>query len=182
SFAAMRQAILTLVTLLLIAQTVLAQLLENGDYRIYYGNYQVPKTHRYFTAKYDLGGGSVQTYPKNSTSNNQIWRLRNKSKGQVTLESKGNRGKYLGLRRSGANPGAYLGVVPNPVRFNIARKAGGPFTSYELAYPKKVNGETLVVSIDNGEGKEEPYYVNFEVQGAEGTFGSFKMARVSGSQ
>ncbi|KAK3817467.1 MAG: hypothetical protein J3Q66DRAFT_339985 [Benniella sp.] len=176
----MRQAILTLVTLLLIVQTVLAVVLENGDYRIYYGNYQVPKTHRYFTAKPDARDGSVQTYPKED-SKYQIWRLRNKSKDQVTLESKGARGKYLGLRRSGANPGAYLGVVKNPVRFNIARKAGGPFTSYELAYPKKVNGETLVVSIDNDEGKEEPYYVNFEVQGAEGTFGSFKMARVSDS-
>ncbi|KAK3817470.1 MAG: hypothetical protein J3Q66DRAFT_339998 [Benniella sp.] len=173
----MRQAILTLVTLLLIAQTVLAQLLENGDYRIYYGIRQVPSTSRYFTAKYDLGGGSVLTYPRNSTSNDQIWRLRNKSKGQVTLESKGNLGNYLGLRRSGANPGAYLGVVTIPVRFNIAKKGGGSSTTYELAYPKKVNGETLVVSIDNGEGKEEPYYVNFAIQGTVGIRGSFRMAK-----
>ncbi|KAK3817463.1 MAG: hypothetical protein J3Q66DRAFT_185436 [Benniella sp.] len=177
----MRQAILTLVTLLLIAQTVLAQLLKNGDYRIYYGNYQAPITHRFFTAKPNARDGSVQTYPREN-SKYQIWRLRNKSKGQVTLESKGACGKYLGLRRSGANPGAYLGVVKNPVRFNIARKFGGPFTAYELAYPKKVNGKTLVVSLDTGEGKEEPYYVNFAIQGTEGVFGAFKMARVSDSK
>lgn len=38
----MRQTILALVALLAIVQVVLAQqVLENGNYRIYYGNYQV---------------------------------------------------------------------------------------------------------------------------------------------
>ena len=174
----MHQTILTLVILLLIAQTALGYVLKNGDYRIYYGYYQVPKTHRFFTAVPNKRDGSVQTYP-NKDSNYQIWRLRNKSHGQVTLESKGARGKYLGPRRSGAHPGAYLGVVPTPTRFHIAKKHGGPFTAYELAYPKKVDGETLVVSLDDGEGKEEPYFVNFAIQGTEGVFGSFKMSRVS---
>ncbi|KAK3817465.1 MAG: hypothetical protein J3Q66DRAFT_339970, partial [Benniella sp.] len=175
--AAMRQAILTLVTLLLIAQTVLAQLLENGDYRIYYGNFRLPSTSRYFTAKYDLGGGSVLTYPKNITSNDQIWRLSNVNQGQVTLESKGNLGNYLGLRRSGANPGAYLGVVPTPVSFNISRQGGGSSTTYELAYPEKVNGETLIVSIDDGAGKVEPFYVNLVVRGTVVNYDSFRMAK-----
>ncbi|KAF9353397.1 hypothetical protein BGX34_011589 [Mortierella sp. NVP85] len=173
----MHQTILTLVILLLIIQTALAVVLKNGDYRIYYGNYQAPITHRFFTAKPNKRDGSVQTYPKED-SDFQIWRLRNKRGGKVTLESKGARGKYLGLRRSGAHPGAYLGVVRTPVKFRIARKFGGPFTAYELAYPKKVDGETLVVSLDDGDGKEEPYYVNFAIQGTEGVFGAFKMSRV----
>jgi len=178
----MRQAIITLVTLLLIAQTVLAQLLEDGDYRIYYGNFRVPRSNRYFTAHYDLGGGRVQTYPEDNSSDNQIWRLSNESQGQVTLESKSNLGKYLGLRRSGANRHAYLGVVTIPVSFNITKQGGGSSTTYELAYPKKVNGVTLVVSIDNSNGKKEPYYVNFDVQGTEGIYDSFRMAKVPDSQ
>ncbi|KAK3817474.1 MAG: hypothetical protein J3Q66DRAFT_369317 [Benniella sp.] len=174
----MHQVILTLVILLLIAQTVLAVVLEDGDYRIYYGNYQVPKTHRFFTAVPNKRDGSVQTLPREDFDF-QIWRLRNKSGGKITLESKGARGKYLGLRRSGAKPGNYLGVVPTPIRFRITRKHGGPFKAYELAYPKKVDGKTLVVSLDDGEGKEEPYFANFAIQGTEGVFGSFKMRKVS---
>ncbi|KAK3817473.1 MAG: hypothetical protein J3Q66DRAFT_388051 [Benniella sp.] len=174
----MHQAILTLVILLLIAQTVLAQLLKDGDYRIYYGNYQAPITHRFFTAKPNKGDGYVKTYPRED-SDYQIWRLRNKSNGKVTLESKGARGKYLGLRHSGAHPGNYLGVVHKPVRFRITRKFGGPFTAYEFAYPKKVDGETLVVSHDDSDGKEEPYFVNFAIQGTQGVLGAYKMSRVS---
>ncbi|KAF9347526.1 hypothetical protein BGX34_003077 [Mortierella sp. NVP85] len=173
----MHQTILTLVIFLLIIQTALAVVLEDGDYRIYYGTFHFPKNNRYFTAVPNKRDGSVQTLPKEDFDF-QIWRLRNKSGGKVTLESKGARGKYLGLRRSGAHPGAYLGVVPTPIKFRIARKHGGPFKAYELAYPKKVDGETLVVSIDDGEGKEEPYFVNFAIQGTEGVFGSFKMSRV----
>ncbi|KAK3817479.1 MAG: hypothetical protein J3Q66DRAFT_369322 [Benniella sp.] len=172
----MHQAILTLVILLLIAQTVLAQLLKNGDYRIYYGNYQAPITHRFFTAKPNSRDGNVQLYPRED-SDYQIWRLRNKRHGRVTLESKGAPGKYLGLGRSDARPGSYLGVVHKPVRFRITRKFGGPFTAYELAYPKKVDGETLVVDYDDGEGREEPYFVSFAVQGT--ALGAFKMRRVS---
>ena len=37
----MRQTIFTLAVFLAIVQAVLAQLHDNGDYRIYYGNYQV---------------------------------------------------------------------------------------------------------------------------------------------
>jgi len=172
----MHQTILTLVILLLIAQTTLAYVLRNGDYRIYYGNYQAPITHRFFTAKPNSRDGNVQMYPRED-SNYQIWRLRNKGNGKVTLESKGARGKYLGLGRSDARPGSYLGVVHKPVKFRITRKFGGPFTAYELAYPKKVDGDTLVVSLDNGEGREEPYFVNFAIQGT--VLGAFKMSRVS---
>ncbi|KAF9353398.1 hypothetical protein BGX34_011590 [Mortierella sp. NVP85] len=173
----MHQAILTLVILLLIIQTVLAVVLKNGDYRIYYGNYQAPITHRFFTAEPNKRDGGVRTYPRED-SDFQIWRLRNKRGGKVTLESKGARGKYLGLRRSGPLPGATLGVNNTPVEFRIAKKHGGPFTAYELAYPQKVDGKTLVVSLDTSEDREEPYYVNFAIRGTEGVFGAFKMSRV----
>ncbi|KAK3817471.1 MAG: hypothetical protein J3Q66DRAFT_340005 [Benniella sp.] len=168
--------IFALVTLLAIVQATFAQIFADGDYRIFYGKATVPRTHRFFTAKPDAREGSVQIYPREE-SKSQVWRLRNKKNGQITLESKAARGKYLGLRRSGANPGAYLGVVPTPVKFVITEIPAGQFTRYELAYPKKVNGKTLVVSMDSKD-KEEPYYVNLQVQGTEGIMDGWKFARV----
>jgi hypothetical protein len=173
----MRQAILTLVTLLVVAHTVLAQIFADGDYRIYYGKATVPQTHRFITAEpADLHEGSVRTFPRQN-SDLQVWTLKNNAYGQVTLESKGAPGKYLGLRRAGANPGAYLGVVPTAVSYNITKKAGGSLTSYELAYPVPVRSQILIVSIDD-KNKSEPYYVNFGVQGTEGTLGGWKFAGV----
>ncbi|KAF9290613.1 hypothetical protein BGZ74_000489 [Mortierella antarctica] len=174
----MRQTILALVALLAIVQVVLAQqVLENGNYRIYYGNYQVPKTHRFVTAEPDARTGRVRTFPRNDKKKLQVWRLKNHKNGQVTLESKGARGKYLSPGRSGALPGAYMGVTTTAQKWKITEMHGGPFTSYELAYPKLVSNKTLVVSMDSKD-KEEPYYVNFANQGVEGTRQAWKFARV----
>ncbi|KAF9421653.1 hypothetical protein BGZ94_008776 [Podila epigama] len=169
----------TVVTLavLAIVQVVLAQVLQNGDYRIYYGNYQVPKTFRFITAEPNASTGSARTFPKDGESLLQIWRLKNHKNGQVTLESKGARGKYLAPGRSGALPGAYLGVTNTAQKWNFAKQAGGPFTRYELAYPKPVFNKTLVVSTDAAD-KEEPYYVNFGEQGAHETLQAWKFAQV----
>ncbi|KAF9356179.1 hypothetical protein BGX34_010069 [Mortierella sp. NVP85] len=172
----MRQAILTLVTLLVVAHTALAQIFADGDYRIYYGKATVPQTHRFITAEPDSHEGSVRTFPRQN-SNLQVWTLKNNAYGQVTLESKGASGKYLGLRRAGANPGAYLGVVPSSVNYTITKKAGGSLTSYELAYPFPVRNQILIVSIDD-KNKSEPYYVNFGVQGTEGILGGWKFTSV----
>ncbi|KAF9308900.1 hypothetical protein BG003_010442 [Podila horticola] len=173
----MRQTILALIALLAIVQAVLAQLHANGDYRIYYGNYQVPKTHRYITAEPDARTGSARTFPRNDASLFQVWRLTNHKNGQVTLESKGAPGKYLSPGRSGALAGANLGVTTTAQKWNIAKKAGGPFTSYELAYPKPVFNKTLVVSLTDKD-NEEPYYVSFANQGVEDTLQAWKFAGV----
>ncbi|KAK3817460.1 MAG: hypothetical protein J3Q66DRAFT_339947 [Benniella sp.] len=168
--------IFALVTLLAIVQATFAQIFADGDYRIWNGKVTVPQTHRFFTAKPNKGEGSVEFRPRQE-SKSQVWRLRNKKNGQITLESKAAPGKYLGLRRSGANPGAYLGVVPTPVKFVITKIPAGQFTSNQLAYPKKVKGKTLIVSVDDKDDKK-PYYVNLEVKGTEGIIGGWKFARV----
>ncbi|KAG0196071.1 hypothetical protein BGX28_000171, partial [Mortierella sp. GBA30] len=111
-------------------------LLANGNYRIYYGNYQVPSKHRFWQAAPDARDGNIRIYTRNE-SPLQVWKLTNQADGQVTLESNGARGKYLSLGRSGANLSAYVGVTTTVQPFNITRVAGGPFTSYELAYPKR---------------------------------------------
>ncbi|KAG0011009.1 hypothetical protein BGZ82_003202, partial [Podila clonocystis] len=136
-----------------------------------------PQTHRFLTAEPDARTGSARTFPRDNASKLQVWRLRNRKNGQVTLECKGAHGKYLSPGRSGALPGAYMGVTTTAQKWNITKKAGGPFTSYELAYPRPVFNKTLVVSTDS-KNKEEPYYVNFANQGVEGTRQSWKFARV----
>ncbi|KAG0026465.1 hypothetical protein BGZ81_006331 [Podila clonocystis] len=173
----MRQTILSLFALLAVVQVVLAQLLANGHYRIYYGNYQAPQTHRFITAEPDARQGHVRTFPRDNKSKFQIWRLRNHKNGQITLESKGAHGKYLSEGRSGALPGANLGIFTTAQKWNITKKAGGPFTSYELAYPRRVFDKVLVVSI-NSKYSEEPYDVKLANQGKEGTLQSWKFARV----
>ncbi|CAO3653195.1 unnamed protein product [Cunninghamella echinulata] len=173
----MHHLVLTLVVVFLtIYQVVLAQVLANGNYKIYHGNYQVPSTHRLFTAEPDARLGRVRLFPRNDTSEFQVWELKNYKNGQVTLESVGASGKYLSPGRSGALPGAYVGVTPKPQRFKISKKAGGPFTSYQLTYPQSVQNKTLVVSYNsNG---EEPHYVNFETLDVEGSLQAWKFARV----
>ncbi|KAF9217538.1 hypothetical protein BGZ59_003260 [Podila verticillata] len=173
----MRQTILALAALLAIVQAVLAQLLADGNYRIYYGNYQALTTQRYITAEPDASSGRARVFRKDDASLFQVWHLKNYENGQITLESKGARGKYLSPGRSGALPGAYLGVTTNAQKWNITKKAGGPFTSYELAYPKSVSNKKLVVSTDSQD-KEEPYYVNFATQGVEGTLQAWKFSFV----
>ncbi|KAG0041405.1 hypothetical protein BGZ83_001857 [Gryganskiella cystojenkinii] len=173
----MHQSIIALVVFLSLVQAVIAELLADGDYRIYYGNYQAPQTHRYITAEPDASGGKARTFRKDDASLFQVWTLKNYGNGQVTLQSKGARDKYLAPGLLGARPGTDLGVTTTAQKWNIARKAGGPFTSYELAYPKLVSDKTLVVSIDD-EDTEEPYYVNFATQGVEGTLQAWKFGSV----
>lgn len=95
----------------------------------------------------------------------------------VTIESKGARCKYLSPGRSGALPGAYVGVTTTKQRFKVTRVAGGPFTSYELAYPRKVFNKTLIVSYDYKD-KEEPYYLNFVSRRTEDHGWGWKFSRV----
>ncbi|KAG0028160.1 hypothetical protein BGZ82_008569 [Podila clonocystis] len=173
----MRQTILALFALLAVVQAVLAQLLANGDYRIYYGNYQVPQTHRYITTEPDASTGTARTFPRDNASKLQVWSLRNYKNGQVTLESKAAHGKYLSPGRSGAHPGAYMGVTTTAQKWSITKKAGGIFTGYELAYPNPVFNKILIVSTDSKD-KEEPYYVNFANEGVEGTLQAWTFARV----
>ena len=174
----MRLVILALVTLLALVQAVLAEIyLPSGEYRFYYGNYQAPRTHRLATAEPNARAGRVRTLPLNRRSRFQIWKVKHHGNNVVTIECKGCRGKYLSPGRSGALPGAYVGVTTTKQRFKVTRILGGPFTSYELAYPRKVFGKTLVVSYDY-KGKEEPYYLNFVNRGTRGQLGGWKFSRV----
>ncbi|KAF9326479.1 hypothetical protein BGZ91_001916 [Linnemannia elongata] len=174
----MRLVILALITLLAFVQAVLAKIyLPSGEYRFYYGNFQVPRTHRFATAEPDDRTGKVRTFPLDINSKFQIWKVKHHGNNVVTIESKGCRGKYLSPGRSGALPGAYIGVTTTKQRFKVTRVAGGPFTSYELAYPRKVFHKTLVVSYDY-KNKEEPYYLNFVNRGTEGQLDGWKFSRV----
>ncbi|KAG9060762.1 hypothetical protein KI688_008913 [Linnemannia hyalina] len=175
----MHLAILALVTLLALVQAVLSAeiYLPSGEYRFYYGHFQAPQTHRFATAEPDARTGSVRTFPLNKDSKFQIWKVKHCGNNVVTIESKGARGKYLSPGRSGALPGAYVGVTTTKQRFKVTRVAGGPFTSYELAYPKKVFNRTLVVGYDYT-GKEEPYYLNFVHRRTEDHLWGWKFSRV----
>ncbi|KAK3817478.1 MAG: hypothetical protein J3Q66DRAFT_400814 [Benniella sp.] len=173
----MHQAILTIAILLLIAQTVLAQLLENGDYRIFIGSATDTENNHYFTAYPSVGNGYVLTYHIEDFDL-QIWRLRNRGNDLVTLECKGVPGKYLGLRRSDVRPGAYVGLVKQPVRYRMTKTNGGG-NRYELAYPRKVDNNTLVVTLDIAKSGELPYFAVFNIQNSEGVYGAFKFSRVS---
>ncbi|CAO3568805.1 unnamed protein product [Mortierella alpina] len=144
----MRHAVTLLLAILAIIHAVMAAapLLPDGEYRIYNGNSHYPPSNRYFTGKPDKRSGSVSLEP-NSTSQLQVWRLRNYSSGRVSLELVGAKERrYLSEGRSGAHPGAYVGVTEEQQKWNIAKVAGGSFTRYTLSYPKKVYKKTLVVS------------------------------------
>ncbi|KAF9421495.1 hypothetical protein BGZ76_003967 [Entomortierella beljakovae] len=142
----MRQAIVFLIAVLAIINAVLAgpPLLPNGIYRIYTGNSHVPDSNRYFTGKADASTGSVVLLPNSKAQTDQRWRLRNHGK-RVSLEFVGKRHTYLSLTRSGANPGAYVGVTTTRLKFGITKFAGGQFTRYVLSYPELVNNKTLVL-------------------------------------
>ncbi|KAF9558868.1 hypothetical protein EC968_006850 [Mortierella alpina] len=162
----MRQAIFLLVAILAIVHTVTAAepLLPNGWYRIYKGTFHYPPANRYFTGKPDARAGSVSLLP-NSSSPMQIWRLRNHSNGQVSLELRGKKKYYLSEGRSGALPGAHIGVTETRQRWNITKVAGGSFTRYTLTFPREVFGKKLVVSTSTG--SLDPQRVAFQNEDTE---------------
>lgn len=127
-------------------------LFPDGKYKLFTGNQHNPKDNRYFTAHIDARAGSVRLEkvrkPPTSTDKgiSQVWKLHNVGKGQVTLESLAKKGRYLSQGRSGANPGAYLGVTSTKQKWNINRVYGGAFTKYVLSYPRLHNNKTLVIA------------------------------------
>ncbi|KAF9953191.1 hypothetical protein BGZ72_005616 [Mortierella alpina] len=159
----MRQAIILLIAILAIIHAVMAAepLLPSGKYHIYSGSSHQPSSRRYFTGKPDARAGSVTLEPV-SKSKKQVWRLRNHSSGRVSLELlelKGEK-KYLSEGRSGALPGAHVGVTEKQQKWNIVRVAGGPFTRYTLSHPRQVFNKTLVVSTSTG--SLDPKRVSFQ--------------------
>ncbi|KAF9949204.1 hypothetical protein BGZ70_001879 [Mortierella alpina] len=148
----MRHAATLLLAIIAIIHAVLAAapLLPNGNYRIYNGNSHHPPSNRYFTGKPDARAGSVSLEP-NSTSPMQVWKLRNHSSGRVSLQLVGSKERrYLSEGRSGALPGAHVGVTEKQQKWNIVKVAGGSFTRYTLSFPRKVFNKTLVVSTSTG--------------------------------
>ncbi|KAG9322430.1 hypothetical protein KVV02_004784 [Mortierella alpina] len=169
----MRHAIIVLIAILAIIHAVMAAapLLANGYYRIYTGNSHHPPSNRYFTGKTDASVGSVSLEP-NSTS--QVWRLRNHSNGQVSLELRGKEKYYLSAGRS-ALPGANVGVTRTQQRWNIEKFAGGSFTRYTLKYPTQVFNKTLVVSTSTG--SVDPKRVAFQNEETPDVTKAWKFAR-----
>ncbi|KAF9976861.1 hypothetical protein BGZ75_000146 [Mortierella antarctica] len=172
----MRHAIIVLIAILAIIHAVMAAapLLANGYYRIYTGNSHHPPSNRYFTGKTDASLGSVSLEP-NSTSPMQVWRLRNHSNGQVSLELRGEEKYYLSEGRSGALPGANVGVTRKQQRWNIEKFAGGSFTRYTLKYPRQVFNKTLVVSTSTG--SVDPKRVAFQNEDNPDVTKAWKFAR-----
>ncbi|KAG0249920.1 hypothetical protein BG011_008802 [Mortierella polycephala] len=156
----MRQAAIYLVTILTIINVAMAAvpLIPNGYYRIFTGNIHNPSSNRYFTAKLDARAGSVSLLPE-SSSPLQVWRLRNHANGQVSLELRAKKKYYLSEGRSGALSGAYVGVTKSQQKWNITKFAGGPFTKYILAHPRRVFNKTLLVS--ESPDSVDPKYVAF---------------------
>ncbi|ORZ17508.1 hypothetical protein BCR41DRAFT_352613 [Lobosporangium transversale] len=178
----MHQVAVLLIAILAIISVAIAEpLLPNGYYRIFKGNQHVPSRNRYFTAYPDARTGSVRIEPKDEAKL-QVWQLRNHSKGQVSLQiydKNADKRKYLSEGRSGALPGASLGVTEKPQRWFITRIAGGPFTRHVLAHPRKVNNQTLVVSESNSNEEEGKInWVSFRYEGQEGYIKGWKFARV----
>ncbi|KAF9280352.1 hypothetical protein BGZ68_007295 [Mortierella alpina] len=171
----MRHAVILLIAILAIIHAVLAKpLLPNGYYRIYSGNSHHPPSNRYFTGKPDNRAGSVTLEP-NSTSSLQVWRLRNHSSGYVSLELRGGNKKYLSEGRSGALPGAHVGVTEKQQKWKIAKVAGGSFTRYTLTFPRKVFNKTLVVSTSTG--SLDPKRVSFQNEDKPEVTKAWKFAR-----
>ncbi|KAK3805075.1 MAG: hypothetical protein J3R72DRAFT_124444 [Linnemannia gamsii] len=174
--SSMRQAAVFFITILVIVNMAMAvtPVRPNGIYRLYIGNFVAPQTHRFVTAEPDARQGRVRIR-RHSESKYQEWRLRNVGNGQVTLESRGAKRKYLSAGRSGALPGAHLGVTPTKQKWFISQEAGGPFTSYKLTYPCPVFNKTLVVSYSSNSG--EPWYVVFANENPK-VLQAFKFSRV----
>ncbi len=171
----MRHAAVLLIVVLATIHAVMAaaRLLPNGLYRIYNGNSHHPPSNRYFTGKTDASSGSVILQPT-STSSSQIWRLRNHSNGQVSLELLGKKKHYLSEGKSGINPGAHMGVTKRQRRWDIVKVAGGSFTRYTLSYTKEDN-KTLVVSTSTG--SLEPKRVAFQYEDNPDVTKAWKFAR-----
>ncbi|KAF9897770.1 hypothetical protein BX616_005008 [Lobosporangium transversale] len=179
----MHQVTVLLIAILAIISVAIAEpLLPNGYYRIFKGIQHVPSQNRYFTAYPNARAGSVRTEPKDEAKL-QVWRLRNHSKGQVSLQiydKNADKRKYLSEGRSGALPGASLGVTEKAQRWFITKIAGGPFTRYILTHPRKFRNQTLIVSesYPYGEDDDKINWVAFRYQGQSNHTQAWKFARV----
>ncbi|KAG0249215.1 hypothetical protein DFQ27_000278 [Actinomortierella ambigua] len=139
-----------------------------------------PFTYRYITARPDKRDGVVVLAgPSNKTD--QLWKVKGHSNGQITIESKAAKGKknrYLSTGRSGNNNHALVRLGPSQ-RFTVTMKAGGPFTSFEMAHPKKTStGHITVVSVSNSTDPNGNEYIAYINQNTEGHIQSFKFAMV----
>ncbi|KAF9974946.1 hypothetical protein BGZ73_001569 [Actinomortierella ambigua] len=178
----MHKAVLFLFVVLALVQTVLSagndHGLTNGIYHIYHGNYQVPKTHRFFTAKPDKRDGVVVLAKsiKDKKDKSQQWKVKVHKNGRITVESAAAKGKFISTGREGNNNGAFVRLGSSQ-QFIVTKKAGGPFTSFELAHPKRTSAGNITVVSRSGSndpnGNEYVAYINQE----EG--GSFKFAKLS---
>ncbi|KAF9152491.1 hypothetical protein DFQ26_000878 [Actinomortierella ambigua] len=178
----MHKAILSLLVLFVIVQTILAagdHGLTSGTYRIWRGSYRLPShTHRFFTARPDKRDGVV-VLAKAANSTDQLWKVKVRSNGQITIESKAAKGKknrYLSTGREGNNNHALVRLGSSQ-RFTVTRKFGGPFLSFEMAHPKKTSaGHITVVSGSNSTDPKGNEYIAYINQNTEGYVQSFKFA------
>ncbi|ORZ17516.1 hypothetical protein BCR41DRAFT_421740 [Lobosporangium transversale] len=179
----MHQAVALLVAIFAIISVVIAEpLLPNGYYRIYKGNHRVPSKNRYFTAYPDDRTGSVKIELK-TEDELQVWRLRNHDNGKVSLEvydEDADESKYLSEGRSGALPGAHLGVTEKRQKWFITKVGRSYYTRYMLTHPRKFHNQTLVVSESNSyeEDVTKPNWVSFRCEGQTNYTLAWKFARV----
>ncbi|KAG0248249.1 hypothetical protein DFQ27_001052 [Actinomortierella ambigua] len=178
----MHKAILSLLLLFVIVQTILAagdHGLTSGTYKIWRGSYNAPpRTHQYFTAKPDNRDGVV-VLAGPTNKKDQLWKVKVRSNGQITVESKAAKGKYLSTGREGNNNHALVRLGSSQ-RFDVTRKAGGPFTSFELAHPRKTSaGHITVVSGSKSNDPQGNEYIAYINQNTEGYSQSFKFSKVA---
>ncbi|ORZ17523.1 hypothetical protein BCR41DRAFT_352632 [Lobosporangium transversale] len=179
----MHQITILLIAIIAVISVAAAKpLLPDGYYRIYKGNHRVPSRNRYFTAYLDARTGSVRIETKNDDEL-QVWRLRNHGKGQVSLQvynEDADERKYLSEGRSGALPGAHLGVTEKRQKWFITKVGVSLYTRYMLAHPRKVNNQTLIVSESNTYDEDigKPNWVSFRYQGQTNYTQAWKFARV----
>ncbi|ORZ17513.1 hypothetical protein BCR41DRAFT_352618, partial [Lobosporangium transversale] len=177
----MHQVAVLLIAILAIISVAIAEpLLQDGYYRIYKGTFHVPARNRYFTAYPDARTGSVRLELKDE-GKLQVWRLRNHSKGRVSLEvydKDADERKYLSEGRSGALPGAHLGVTEERQRWFITKVGVSSYTRYMLTHPRKFDNQTLVVS-ESGSDEDKINFVSFRYEGQEGYTQAWKFAKVN---
>ncbi|KAF9103261.1 hypothetical protein BGX29_003607 [Mortierella sp. GBA35] len=128
-----------------------APLLRNGNYLINRESYHNPI--RYFSGNPQKIAWPITLEPKSTTGGVlQVWRLRNHSRGMVSLELVGNTGYYLGQGKRGPRPGAYVGTTVNQQKWKLSRD-DDDHSRYKLTFPTKVNGQKLVLN-------QSPYYID----------------------
>ncbi|KAF9897357.1 hypothetical protein BX616_005742, partial [Lobosporangium transversale] len=179
----MHQATVLLVAILAAISVAIAEpLLPNGYYRIFKGYYRLPARNRYFTAYPDARSGSVKI-ELNNEDKLQVWRLRNHSKDQVSLEvydEDADESKYLSEGRSGALPSASLGVTKTRQKWFISRVGRGRYIRYKLTHPRKFRNQTLVVSESNTfeENDDKMNWVSFKYESQTNYTLAWRFARV----